>query len=246
VKCIGTFVNGRFLERPNRFLAKIQLEYSSTSDEIDLAHVPDPGRLKELLIPNAPIILRLSVNKKRKTKYSLVGVKTKNIWVNIDSQISNRLFQEEYKQIKHFLNYDILKTEYSYEKSRYDFLLINNKKRKKALVEIKSVTLVQEKRAFFPDAPTIRGTKHVTELVTAVKQGFEAFVVFIIKRNDATSFSPNRNMDPNFTKALNFAVQNGVSVYAVKCLYDPVLNKELRIIEEVPIFLDEVNQIQSD
>lgn len=198
------------------------------------AHVPDPGRLEELYHPNAEVFLQESTNITRKTRYSLVGVKTGKIWVNIDSHISNRLFKEEFQFISLFKNYSIIQSEYAYGNSRFDFLMSDREGKHQALVEVKSVTLVQNRRAFFPDAPTKRGTKHVIELSKAIEKGFKAFIVFIVKRNDADSFSPNKKMDLNFTSALSKSIQSGVQVCAVKCLYDPILKKELKIIKEIP------------
>ncbi|MHA2225835.1 MAG: DNA/RNA nuclease SfsA [Candidatus Hodarchaeales archaeon] len=239
MKCEGNYVLAQFKERPNRFLALVDFKSSNGAKNIIKVHVPDPGRLKELLIPKANIILknRKSPSPKRKTQYSLVGVKQGNLWVNINSQISNRLFQEEFHKLSFFHDYRILKSEYRFEKSRIDFLMENMRNNQKTLVEIKSVTLVDKGVALFPDAPTLRGVKHVNHLITAVTKGFEAIIVFVIKRSDVTLFKPNKKLDPKFAFALTAAHQNGVKIFAVKCSYDPITSKELNIIGEVPIKL---------
>ncbi|MFX0184647.1 MAG: DNA/RNA nuclease SfsA [Candidatus Hodarchaeota archaeon] len=234
MKCEGSYCLARFIKRPNRFLAKVNLDLVGVEDKIVEAHVPDPGRLKELFKPDAEVILKFSPNITRKTRYSLVGVKTKNIWVNIDSHISNRLFKEEFHVIPQFKNYSILQSEYTYRNSRFDFLMSNRERKHKVLVEVKSVTLVKDRRAFFPDAPTKRGTKHVIELLKALEKGFKAFIVFIVKRNDADSFSPNKKMDLEFTSALSKSIQYGMQVCAVKCFYDPIMKKELKLTKEIP------------
>ena len=108
MKCDGIYYLGKFKIRPNRFLAKVILKSSKESNLLVEAHVPDPGRLKDLLLENAQILLRKSSNLTRKTQYSVVGVKKGKIWVNIDSQVTNRLFKEEYTKIPCFRDYNII------------------------------------------------------------------------------------------------------------------------------------------
>lgn len=234
MKCYGIYYFGKFKERPNRFLAKIEIKSSKQSRKLVEAHVPDPGRLKELLLLNAQVILRKSSKNTRKTQYSLVGVKTGKIWVNIDSHFTNRLFQAEYRNIPRFYRYRIIQSEFTYGRSRFDFLMSNVDTHQKALIEVKSVTLVKNGLASFPDAPTKRGTKHVMDLIRAVKE-FQSFLVFIIKRSDVYAFKPNEDIDPTFSQALVASMQKGVQVCAVKCLYDPIVKKELKILDEVPL-----------
>ena len=229
------YVLASFVKRPNRFLAQVKI---CSTQELVSAHVPDPGRLKELLLPSVQVVLRKSNNPNRKTQYSLVGVKTDTTWVNIDSQISNRLFREEYSVLPSFRNYVLIRSEYKFNNSRIDFLMENQnnpKNLKKALVEIKSSTLVKNKQAMFPDAPTSRGTKHVSELKDSISLGYEAVIVFLIKRSDAKEFRPFKEMDPKFFTALQLARQEGVKLFAVLCKYDPIEKKELKIQKEIPI-----------
>jgi sugar fermentation stimulation protein A len=241
MKLSGSYHLGRFIERPNRFLAKVLLEdlesSRSKSNSIVEAHVPDPGRLKELFLPDAQVVLRESDNPNRKTQYSLIGVRvrsqTKNIWVNVDSQISNKLFQNDFHKIPEFEAHKIIRPEITYRKSRIDFLM-ENPVGKRVLVEIKGVTLVEETLALFPDAPTVRGTKHIHELKKAIEEKYEAAVVFFIKRSDATAFQPNMTMDPSFSKALLSAMEAGVKVYPVRCHFDPIESMELSILDLVP------------
>jgi len=232
----GEYTYARFLDRPNRFLAKIKL-YSN--EKVEYSHVPDPGRLKELLLPGVEVFVRKETRMNRKTKYSLIGVKAENgTWVNIDSQVSNKLFQSEMSKIKDFQNYKILKSEFSLGNSRIDFLLENLKDNKQALVEVKSVTLVEENIAFFPDAPTKRGVKHLRELEKAVQEKkYAAFIVFIVKRSDAKSFSPNWKRDRNFANELVESLKGGVKIIAVRCAFSPE-KKELRIMNKIPYVLN--------
>ncbi|MFX0122856.1 MAG: DNA/RNA nuclease SfsA [Candidatus Hodarchaeota archaeon] len=236
MKCNGLYFIGKFKERPNRFLANVEIETTERSKMVVEAHVPDPGRLKELLLLNAQVILRKTSNQNRKTQYSLIGVKKGKIWVNIDSYITNRLFKEEYLNILRFHGYIISKSEFTYGRSRFDFLMYNENTHQNALIEVKSVTLVKKGVALFPDAPTLRGTKHIMDLMSAVKE-YQCFIVFIIKRNDAVAFKPNENIDYTFSQALVASIQKGVQVCAVKCQYDPIEKKELSILDEVPLIL---------
>ncbi len=239
MKCDGTYYHARFKERPNRFLARIELESSPRSNKLVEVHVPDPGRLKELLLPDARVILRKSSNHTRKTRYSLIGVKTGDIWVNIDSYFANRLFKEENNIIPCLQRYRIIQSEYTFGNSRFDFLMSNDDTKQKALIEVKSVTLVKNGLALFPDAPTIRGVKHINELIRAIEsRKYQSYVVFIIKRSDAFSFMPNKEIDPHFSQILIKALRIGVQVCAVKCLFDPINTKELKILGEIPLAFD--------
>ncbi|MFX1505302.1 MAG: DNA/RNA nuclease SfsA [Promethearchaeota archaeon] len=236
MQCDGIYYLGKFKERPNRFLAKVELDTSKNVSKIVEAHVPDPGRLKELLLENAQIILRKSSSFTRKTQYSLVGVKKGKIWVNIDSHLTNRLFKEEYLKISLFHQYEIIRPEFSYKRSRFDFLMENVNTHHKALIEVKSVTLVEKGIALFPDAPTIRGTKHIKDLTNAINE-YQVFMVFIVKRSDVTAFKPNEAIDPIFSRELIASMKKGLQVCAVKCLYDPIGIKELKILDEIPLIL---------
>ncbi|MFW9905204.1 MAG: DNA/RNA nuclease SfsA [Candidatus Thorarchaeota archaeon] len=236
MQCDGIYFLGKFKKRPNRFLAKVVLESSKNTKKTVEAHIPDPGRLKELLLENTQIILRKSSSHIRKTQYSLVGVKKGKIWVNIDSHLTNRLFKEEYLRIPLFHQYKIIRPEFSYKKSRFDFLMENIETNQKALIEVKSVTLVKKGLALFPDAPTIRGTKHIKDLTNAVNE-YQVFMVFIVKRSDVTAFKPNEAIDPTFSRELIASMKKGLQVCAVKCLYDPIVKKELKILNEIPLIL---------
>lgn len=234
MKLSGEFLRARLIKRPNRFLAYVQLE--GTLEEVK-AHVPDPGRLIELLYPGVELIVRKEEQLDRKTAYTIVGVKSGKIWVNIQSILTNKLFEEEYKKIPFFKNYEILRREYTYGKSRFDFLLEEQISGGKVLLEVKSSTLVKKGKAFFPDAPTTRGTKHVRELTQALEKGFNSIIVFIIKREDALSLSPNISIDPVFSEELRIAANKGVKVLAVNCFYDPIERHEISIEKEVPVIL---------
>ena len=235
MKLEENYILASFRSRPNRFLAEVEIIQIK---KIVNAHVPDPGRLKELLIPSAKVILKKSKNPNRKTQYSLVGVKTNSTWVNINSQVSNRLFQKEVSVLPRFKKFVIVKSEYKFQNSRIDFLMENQEdpnNPKKTLIEVKSSTLVKDRVAMFPDAPTSRGAKHVSELKESLSLGYDAFVVFLIKRNDAKEFRPFKEMDPKFYSVLQSAMKAGVKLSAVLCKYDPIEKYELKIHKEIPI-----------
>ena len=216
---ITNLIHGKFIERPNRFVVVFETEPGLT----EIAHLRDPGRLKELLIPGAKLLLRKAApNPKRKTKYDVIAVFNQDIWVLINSGFHSDIAADliESGLIKELSNYSILRREYTYGKSRIDFLLTNQEKFK-MLLEVKGCTLVEEGLAKFPDAPTLRGKKHLEELSHSILDGYKAAVLFLIIRNDAIEFTPNTAMDPDFSAALGNAMENGVLIiaYSFKNIY---------------------------
>ena len=216
---ISNLIHGKFIERPNRFVVVFETEPSLT----ETAHLRDPGRLKELLIPGAKLLLRKAKpNPKRKTKYDVIAVFNQDIWVLINSGFHSDIAADliESELIKELSNYSILRREYTYGKSRIDFLLTNQEKFK-MLLEVKGCTLVEKGLAKFPDAPTLRGKKHLEELSHSIGDGFKAAALFLIIRNDAKEFTPNTAMDPDFSSALGSAMENGVFIiaYSFKNIY---------------------------
>ncbi len=216
---INNLIHGKFIERPNRFVVVFETEPGLT----EIAHLRDPGRLKELLIPEAKLLLRKATpNPKRKTKYDVIAVFNHDIWVLINSGFHSDIAADliETGMIKELSNYSIMRREYSYGKSRIDFLLTNQEKFK-MLLEVKGCTLVEDGLAKFPDAPTLRGRKHLDELSHSICDGFKAAALFLIIRNDAMEFTPNTEMDPDFSAALVSAMENGVYIiaYSFKNIY---------------------------
>lgn len=209
----GQFFAAKFCLRVNRFVARVELE-----SEIVTAHVPTSGRLGELLLPGAEVLIRNAASPIRKTQWDLMLVKTADTWVSLDSRLPNYLVGQLLRahQLPPFLGAADIKAEYAHGKSRLDFGFTDSLGQQ-TLLEVKSVTLVQNGLAMFPDAPTIRGTRHLSELTGAIKEGYRAAVVFIIQRDDAESFTPNRATDPNFSQALRAAEEAGVEIYAWSC-----------------------------
>ena len=248
MKIEGNFYLARFKSRPNRFLAHVKLLPSLKGNKVSQdvqAHVPDPGRLEELLIPQSKVVVQEKINAKRKTQFSLIGVLNNKVWVNIDSQQTNELFKAEFQKISRFKNYYISKREFTFKKSRFDFLMKNSITDEKILVEIKSVTLAKDGIALFPDSPTVRGRKHVKALIEALKIFDYSIVIFIVKRSDVHAFAPNIQIDPYFVKALQQAMDQNVEILAIKCHYDPIKTQEITITDELDFFNFEKENISS-
>lgn len=206
-----------FLDRENRFILTCQLK---ESNEKITVHLQDPGRLKELLIPGNTIYVSYHDVPHRKTKWTaeLVRKLDSDVLVSLRSTLPNRLVEQALKQerLPEFSPYQLVKREYTYHGSRWDFLL--NHQGKKYILEVKSVTFEQDGIGYFPDAPTKRGTRHVQELAqicksTAIKTG----ILFVCQRDDIHSVRPAHWIDPDFTAALHDARANGVDLYARIC-----------------------------
>ena len=221
-------VEGVFLERPNRYLARVEIGGKET-----LAHVPDPGRLPGLLLTNRKIMLIHQPREKRKTDYTLVLVRHGSTWVSVfpvfaNSLVSNALTRETLP----FLNgYSSFKSEVKAGNSRFDFYL--NFAKKEAYVEVKSVSLVEDGIGKFPDAPTKRGIKHVQELIELSEKGYRAAVLFVSQRQDTQSITCNDKIDPDFGKWLRKAENKGVELYGMNCKVTPTtisLNEVVEVI----------------
>lgn len=202
---------GGFIDRPNRFIAHVEIDGLT-----DTVHVKNTGRCKELLIPGAEVVLSKSDNPKRKTKYDLIAVyKEKLGLVNIDSQAPNHVVQEWLEE----LPFDLVKPEYTYDKSRIDFYMEKGKRR--FLLEVKGCTLEINGIGYFPDAPTERGVKHLHELKKAAEEGYVAAVAFAIPMSGVTKVLPNDQTQPEFGEALREAEEAGVKVLYLPCIVKP-------------------------
>lgn len=185
-----------FLKRPNRFIIIAELN----GEEVR-CHCPNPGRMGELLTPRARLILEKSRDKGRKTPYSAVAVYKKDLIVPLTAARANRVAEELI--LPRLYPEGVIKREVSYKNSRIDFLITEGEQRTYA--EVKSCTLFFEDRACFPDAPTLRGVKHLKELMEIARGGDKARVVFTVFHPEAVSFSPNRETDPLFADTLKEA-----------------------------------------
>ncbi|WP_227767138.1 DNA/RNA nuclease SfsA [Zhaonella formicivorans] len=223
---VEKMVKGVFLVRLNRFLAKVSVGFKEA-----LAHVPNSGRMLELLVPGAKVWLIEKKAAGRKTSYELAMVNYENSLVAIDSRLSNAIVRRalEMKYLHRLSGYGEIKPEYTYGASRFDFFLPG---KPPCLIEVKSVTLVERGRARFPDAPTERGRKHLLELIAARENEFRCIIIFVVQRRDAQHFSPNDATDPEFGRALRLALKSGVEAYAYKCAVDP---KGMTLLGEIPV-----------
>ncbi|MDO5362939.1 MAG: DNA/RNA nuclease SfsA [Eubacteriales bacterium] len=216
-----------FLERPNRFIAYVNLD-----GRTETVHVKNTGRCKELLIPGTEIILEKSGNPARKTKYDLISVRKGNRWINMDSQIPNKAAEEWLLKGSLFPEEIQIRREKTFGNSRFDLYVESS--RRKAFMEVKGVTLEENNIARFPDAPTQRGLKHVEELTHCIRDGYEAYLLFVIQMKGITCFEPNWNTHPEFGEALIDAQNTGVKLLAYDCF---VTENLMEIRDPVPINL---------
>lgn len=208
---------GTFISRPNRFIAEIMID-----GKTEICHVKNTGRCKELLTYGATVIVQEISKAERKTKFDLIAVYKGDMLINIDSQAPNKVFYEWLKN--YFKDVRYIKPEAKYKNSRFDFYI--EAENKKIYAEIKGVTLEENGVVLFPDAPTERGIKHINELIECKKEGFEAFIFFVVQMEKARFFTPNKKTHPEFASALKKAKENGVNIICVTC---SVKEAELKI-----------------
>jgi sugar fermentation stimulation protein A len=214
---LNNYVEGVFKNRPNRFIAEVEI-----NNELVKAHVPNTGRCKELLVPDAKVFLLPSNNPKRKTKFSLHFVLNKGVLVSLFSQQANEIVFNSIKQgiVRELQGYNVLEREKTIDNSRIDIYLGKSKDGnilEDCYVEVKGVTLIKDGLAQFPDAPTERGRKHLNELIELKKRGHRAVVFFLIQHPKGDKFRPNWENDPDFAKILNEAYSSGVEILVYKC-----------------------------
>lgn len=204
-----------FIRRPNRFIAHVLLD----GEEV-ICHVKNTGRLRELLLPGATVFLEESDNPARKTQFDLIGVLRGDAVVNIDSQAPNQAVGEWLRKGGLFADVSHVKAEARYGDSRFDFY-IESASGRKAFLEVKGVTLLQDSVARFPDAPTTRGVKHIGELIKCLEDGYEAYILFLLEMKGSKWMEPNDATHPAFGQALREAAKTGVKVLAYDCIVTP-------------------------
>ena len=206
-------VPGRFLSRPNRFIAHIEID-----GKVEICHVKNTGRCKELLTPGAQVWCEKSDNPTRKTAYDLIAVQKGDRLINMDSQAPNTA-AKEWLSAGGLGAIENLKPESRHGDSRFDFSF--TKDGIPCFLEVKGVTLETDGVCAFPDAPTIRGAKHLQELTALAKEGYGAYVLFVIQMDNVKYLHPNDATDPTFGQALRAAAQAGVQVLAMDCAVTP-------------------------
>lgn len=216
---------GVFKSRPNRFIANVELDGRE-----EVCHVKNTGRCAELLVPGAAVWVSKAQNALRRTKYDLITVDRGGVLVNMDSQAPNRLFAEW--AISGGINgLEEIKAERRYKTSRFDFML--KRHGRPMFVEVKGVTLERDGVAYFPDAPTERGVKHIRELMEAKKDGYDAAIFFVVQMKGPKLLKPNAETHPAFADILAEAKEAGVEVRARDCLVTPhrvMIDKEIEVV----------------
>ena len=210
----GEVKRGRFLARPNRFVAHVELE-----GERVVCHVKNTGRGRELLTSGAAVYLERAENPARKTPYDLIAVEKGDLLINMDAQAPNKVFGAWAAAGRFLPGLTALRPEFTWEDSRFDFRLEDHLG--PCFVEVKGVTLEQDGLALFPDAPTERGVKHLRGLRRAVERGYRAAVFFVVQMKGPRLFRPNDGTHPAFGQALREAAAAGVGVYAWDCAVTP-------------------------
>lgn len=202
-------VAGKFVDRPNRFIAHVEID-----GQVETVHVKNTGRCKELLLPGVKVILEVSDNPNRKTKYDLIAVYKKDFGlINMDSQAPNKVVKEWLSA----QDYSLVKPEYTYGKSRIDFYMEKESSKvaeglEKYLMEVKGCTLEIDGIGYFPDAPTERGIKHLQELAGAVAKGYKARLAYVIQMEGITEVRPNITTHPAYGEAIEEALAAGVEI----------------------------------
>ena len=202
-------IPGIFRARPNRFIAHIEID-----GQLEICHVKNTGRCRELLVPGAKVWCQVCDNPNRKTKFDLIAVQKGDRLINMDSQAPNAA-AKEWLLAGGLGDIEDLRPETFFRDSRFDFSF--RKDGKLCFLEVKGVTLENDGVCAFPDAPTVRGARHLRELTEAVKEGYGAYVLFVIQMADVKYLRPHDETDPIFADALRHAAENGVTVLAMDC-----------------------------
>ena len=223
-------IPAHFLSRPNRFVAQVEVD-----GQVETVHVKNTGRCRELLIPGRTVYLTPGNNPKRKTPYDLIAVDKDGLLINMDAQAPNQVFAE-WAGAGHFVpDLTLLRPETTWGHSRFDFYWEGGQHR--GFVEVKGVTLEEDGICSFPDAPTLRGAKHLKELSQAVSAGYRAYVLFVIQMGDAACLRPHWERDPAFSQALVDAASAGVEILAYDCQVTP---STMEIRNPVPVKLEKI------
>ena len=231
MKLYQPLLEAKFVERLNRFAAVMEID-----KEQMLVHIANSGRLGELLTSDNTMYLTPSdPTSNRKTAYDLTLVGIGDVLVSADARTPNDLLAESLLEgcLEKFNGYESMTREVTIRDSRLDFRLAGPDG--DYYIEAKSVTLVEDRIAIFPDAPIVRGAKHVRTLTALASEGHRAAAVFVVQRPDASALRPDADSDPTFHEALTRAVTAGVEVHAYNCR---VSRSEIRINEPVPVLLD--------
>lgn len=228
-------IPARFISRPNRFVANVKIDGTETA-----VHVKNTGRCRELLLPDSVVYLEdLTENPgNRKLMYDLIAVEKENLLINMDSQAPNKVVREALEKgiicLKYMGDLTLICPEKTYGKSRFDFY-VEDESGQKGFIEVKGVTLENNRIAAFPDAPTERGVKHINELIMAKNSGYNAYIIFVLQMSGMKYLVPNDATHKSFGDALRLANSCGVNVLAYECAVTP---DSLEITGEIAVKLD--------
>lgn len=224
---------GTFTARPNRFIAHVEV-----GGKTEICHVKNTGRCRELLVPGALVYLTRNEDPARKTRYDLVTVEKQTaqgpLLINMDSQAPNKVFGEWAAAGGFRKGLTLLRPETSWGNSRFDYYWEEKDGAVKGFLEVKGVTLERDGVVRFPDAPTVRGVKHLEELTVARQAGYEAAVCFVVQMEGMRWLGPNDATHPEFGAALRRALQAGVEILAMECRVTP---DSLEILRPLPVRL---------
>ncbi|WP_445476023.1 DNA/RNA nuclease SfsA [Methanococcoides methylutens] len=215
---------GKLLSRPNRFLGVVDITSisgSSADTQEEKVHIHDPGRLEDLLYPGNDLLLKKAINTNRKTGWDVIAAKADDGWILINSAFHRKIAEWAIRNevCPYLEGLDSIAAEQKFGDSRLDFLL--GKGDTKIWVEVKGCTLIDDgRRAIFPDAPTLRGRRHVEELIKAVRSGDEALLLILVFRSDAQCFAPNGVIDPDLAAVFRDAIDAGVKVCTLVFSYE--------------------------
>lgn len=218
-------IKANFITRDNRFIAHILVDGKE-----EICHVKNTGRCKELLVPNAEILVQKNNDPKRKTKFSLITVNKNGRLINMDSQAPNAVTEEWLKNGGLFVDITNIKREQKFENSRFDFYF--ERGGKKCFMEVKGVTLENDNIVSFPDAPSERAVKHLKELQTAHNMGYDCYVLFVVQMENVKFFEPNAQNHKAFAQELKKARDCGINVLAYDCNVKPdslIINKAVGV-----------------
>lgn len=201
---------GKFLSRPNRFIANVEID-----GKAEVCHVKNTGRCKELLIEGCTVWLEHSDSESRKTAFDLVAVEKGDRLINMDSQAPNKAVGEWLREKMPFGESFSVYPEKKYGNSRFDFYLESQDR--KIFMEVKGCTLEKDGVVLFPDAPTLRGVKHIEELSHCLDEGYESYIMILVQMSDVKYFTPNYDTHPEFGEALEKASRKGVKILCYDC-----------------------------
>ena len=224
-------IKGKLIKRYKRFFVDINIK-----NKIITAHCPNTGSMMGLLDRNNEVWVSKNNDPKRKLKYTLEIIKSKNNLVGVNTHLANKIVYEGLSNnfINEFINSNIIKPEVYYNKdTRFDFFV--NKNNQKYYIEVKNVTLFRTNSiSEFPDAITSRGSKHLKTLVDAIKKGYKTYVLFLVQIQNMKNFQIAKDIDKDYYNNYLLAKKAGVQFLAYKCKIDPkeiIIERKLKIID---------------